>query len=169
MSHRSWTARTRTVALAVGMTVALGAYGIGATAAGAASKPKVTVAAATVPGVGSILVDANGHALYTFTDAEGAAVECTGGCLDAWPPLIVSGKVKVAKGVKSVSKDKATNHVTAAGLPLYLFAGDTAAKQANGDGINSFGGTWHVLKAKVKAASTEPTATTKASSGYSGY
>ena len=149
------------------LALALGMAGFAAAPAGAAEKGKVTVATANVPGVGTILVDANGHALYTFTDGTGAAVECTGACLDAWPPLVVSGKVKTAKGVKSVAKDKATNQVTSAGLPLYLFAGDSAAKQANGEGIESFGGTWNVVKAKAKAA--KATNTTNATSGYSGY
>ena len=169
MAHRSWKTTARSVAVVCGMALALGAYGLGTTA-GAASKTKakVTVATATVPGVGTILVDRQGHALYTLTDANGAAVACTGGCLSAWPPLTVTGKVKVAKGVKSVKKT-ADNQVTSAGLPLYLFAGDTAAKQAKGEGISSFGGTWHVVKAKAtKSAKTTPTTST-GGSGYSGY
>jgi predicted lipoprotein with Yx(FWY)xxD motif len=28
---------------------------------------------------------------------------------------------------------------------LYTFSGDTAAGQAHGEGIQSFGGTWHVV------------------------
>jgi len=170
MALRSWKTTARSVAVVCSIALALGAYGLGTTAAGAASKAKAkfTVATATVPGVGTILVDRQGHALYTLTDANGAAVACTGGCLSVWPPLTVTGKVKAAKGVKSVSKT-ANNQVTSAGLPLYLFSGDTAAKQANGEGISSFGGTWHVVKAKAtKSAKTTPT-TTKGSSGYSGY
>ena len=158
--------RTPKIAIAA-LALALGMVGFAGGTAGAASKDKVTVATATVPGVGTILVDANGHALYTLTDGTGAAVDCTGGCLSAWPPLVVSGKVKTPKGVKSVTKIKGTNQVTSAGLPLYLFAGDTAAKQANGEGIESFGGTWHVVKAKAKTAKS--TVTTKGASGYSGY
>jgi predicted lipoprotein with Yx(FWY)xxD motif len=171
MAHRSWTATARTVAVVCGMALALGAYGLGATAAGAKSKTKVTVATATVPGVGVILVDNKGHALYTLTDANGAAVACTGACVGVWPPYTVaaSAKVKGAKGVKSLSKTSDTNQVTSAGLPLYRFAGDSHAKTAAGEGISSFGGTWHVVKVKAAKASTKPTATTKGSSGYSGY
>ena len=36
---------------------------------------------------------------------------------------------------------------TVDGAPLYRFSADTAAGATNGDGISSFGGTWHVVKA----------------------
>ena len=45
---------------------------------------------ATVPGMGVILVDSQGHVLYTHTDANGKAVACTGACATAWPPLTVA-------------------------------------------------------------------------------
>jgi predicted lipoprotein with Yx(FWY)xxD motif len=37
--------------------------------------------------------------------------------------------------------------VTYKGFPLFIFSGDTAAGQTNGNGINSFGGIWNVIKA----------------------
>jgi len=50
--------------------------------------------------------------------------------------------------------------VTDNGAPLHRFAGDPAPGEANGDGINSFGGVWHV----VKAAAATDTVTTAAPS-----
>jgi hypothetical protein len=51
------------------------------------------------------------------------------------------------------------------GWLLYEFAGDSAAGQANGEGIHSFGGTWYALN-----ASGEPVmpagAASSSSSGY---
>jgi predicted lipoprotein with Yx(FWY)xxD motif len=122
----------------------------------------VTVNTATVPVVGTVLVDASGHTLYTLTDGAGATVACTGTCAGVWPPLTIAAgaKVKGAKGVKGLGSTSDTHQVTAGGKPLYRFAGDTAAKQAHGDGINSFGGTWHVVKAKsVKPKTNTGTAT----------
>jgi predicted lipoprotein with Yx(FWY)xxD motif len=172
MVHRCWTSAARAIAVVCGLTLALGAYGLETSAAAskAKTKAKVTVATATVPGVGRILVDAKGHALYTLTDANGAAVACTGACAGAWPPLTVKAgaKVKGAKGVKSLGKTADTNQVTSRGLPLYRFSLDTQPKQAKGEGISSFGGTWHVVKVKAAKASTKPTSTTKGTSG-SGY
>jgi hypothetical protein len=40
------------------------------------------------------------------------------------------------------------------GLPLYRFSGDVNAGAANGDGINSFGGVWHVVKVSGGSSST---------------
>ena len=157
---------TSVAALVCGLALAFGTAGLGATAASAASK--ATVATATIPGVGTVLVDAQGKTLYTLTDANGHAVACTGTCASAWPPLTATGKVKAAKAVKKLGKTADTSQVTSAGLPLYRFAGDSAAKQANGEGITSFGGTWHVVKVKATKTGTTPTTAGK-SSGYSGY
>jgi predicted lipoprotein with Yx(FWY)xxD motif len=156
----------RVLALLCGVALALGTYGFTAGAASAATK--VSVKTATVPGVGVILVDSTGHALYTLTDATGAAVACTGPCLSVWPPLTVTGKVKAAKGVKSLSKTADTSQVTSKALPLYRFAADTAADQAKGEGISSFGGTWHVVKVKGSAGASK-SKSTSTTSGYSGY
>jgi predicted lipoprotein with Yx(FWY)xxD motif len=163
--RRSAASPTRVLALLCGVVLALGAYGFSALPASAAAK--VTVAVATVPGVGTVLVDAQGHTLYTLTN-NGVAVACTAACTAAWPPLTVAAgaKVKGAKGTKSLAATADTHQVTAAGLPLYRFAGDTTAKQANGEGISSFGGTWHVVKVSGAKA---PKKTTSTTSGYSGY
>ena len=115
-----------------------------------------------------MLVDAQGKTLYTLTDANGHAVACTGTSASAWPPLTATGKVTAAKAVKKLGKTADASQVTSAGLPLYRFAGDSAAKQANGEGITSFGGTWHVVKVKATKTRTTPTTAGK-SFGYSGY
>jgi predicted lipoprotein with Yx(FWY)xxD motif len=146
---------------------------LGTSAAGAKTKTKTTVKVATVPGLGAVLVDSAGKTLYTLTDANGAAVECTGQCLSAWPAAMVSAtaKVKAPKGVKALSATSDTHQITWKDLPLYTFAGDASTKVANGEGIASFGGTWHVVKV-TKRASTRPAttpSTAKPSSGYGGY
>jgi len=169
--QRSHTGTARAVAA---FSAALFSFGlvVGTGTAGAAAKttPKTTVKVVTVPGVGVVLADSAGKTLYTLTDANGAAVACTGPCLSAWPPATVSAtaKVKPPKGVKSLSATKDTHQITWKGLPLYTFAGDQSTKVAHGEGIASFGGTWHVVSV-TKKASTTPTTTAKTSSGYSGY
>jgi hypothetical protein len=47
--------------------------------------------------------------------------------------------------------------VTYAGMPLYRFAGDRAKGEANGEGLHSFGGTWHVLTSSHAAGTTSTT------------
>jgi predicted lipoprotein with Yx(FWY)xxD motif len=148
----------RATALAAGVALALGVTGLASAPAGAASAKKA-VLTATVPGIGVILVDSQGHALYTHTDANGQAVACTDTCLTFWPPLTVAAgaKIKAPKGVKGLSTSSATHQVTSNGLPLYRFSQDTAAKEAKGDGVNGFGGTWHVVTVKAKPAKSTPT------------
>ena len=143
---------------------------LGVAGAGAATKAKTTVKVATVPGVGAVLVDTSGKTLYTLTDADGAAVVCTDACLQAWPAAMVSAnaKVKAPKGVKSLSVT-GDNQVAWKDLPLYTFAGDTGPKVANGEGIVSFGGTWHVVKVGKTASTTATTAKPSSGGGYSGY
>ena len=47
--------------------------------------------------------------------------------------------------------------VTLRGMPLYRFSGDHAKGQANGEGIESFGGIWHaVAAAGTKSAAPTP-------------
>ena len=162
--RRSTTGPTRTLVVALAALFALAVLGSGA---GAATKSPVKVT--KVPSVGAVLATADGHTLYTFTDATGAAVECTDACASAWPPYTVSApKVKAPKGVKSLAISD-TNQLTWKGLPLYTFSGDPEAKTANGNGINSFGGTWAVVKPASKAATTTPTTAKPSGGSYSGY
>jgi predicted lipoprotein with Yx(FWY)xxD motif len=168
--ERSTRGTARAVAVLCAAVLAFAMFGI-ADAGAATTKTKVKVA--TVPGVGAVLVDASGKTLYTLTDANGAAVDCTGACLQAWPAAMAAanGKVKAPKAVKSVSTTSDTHQLTWKNLPLYTFAGDGGPKMANGEGIVSFGGTWHVVKVGSKASTTATTAkpTSNSSGGYSGY
>jgi hypothetical protein len=73
--------------------------------------------------------------------------------------------------------------VTSGGLPLYRYAGDRAAGDANGDGIVNFGGVWHVVKvsggssgssstssvAGGSGTASNPSSTSSSSSNSSGY
>jgi hypothetical protein len=57
--------------------------------------------------------------------------------------------------------------VTLRGMPLYRFAGDSAKGQANGEGIKSFGGTWHAVTAKAsQSAAPAPMQPPAAPPGY---
>ncbi len=161
------TARLRWVAVICCGALALSAYGLGSTAA-FAKQSKATVAAAKVTGVGTILVDAKGRTLYTLTNA-GQAVPCTGQCLVAWPPLLVTAgsKPKGGQGVTGLGTVPGGPQVTAHALPLHRFAGDAKAGQASGEGISSFGGVWHVVKIAATGSSTSPTPTTTAKSSSS--
>ena len=101
-----------------------------------------TVEAAEVGTVGTVLVDgASGMTLYIFTQdvRDSGESACTGECLVTWPALTVAagetptGGEGVTGTLGTITRtDDGTLQVTYDGLPLYFFAGDTAAGQANG-------------------------------------
>lgn len=183
-------------ALAGVATLSLAACGSSGSS-GSSNKPKSsasTSAPASLAAVktstnskfGTVLVDGSGKTVYTLTSG-GTAVACTGQCLNFWPPVIApsaSSSVTVA-GVSGLGTVAATGgqQVTYTGLPLYTFSNDHAAGDAMGEGVNSFGGTWHVVKIGASgasgasgtsgtsgsggAATTTTTTTKKSSGGYS--
>ena len=113
--------------------------------------------------LGSVLVDSAGKTLYTLTNASGASVACTTSCLKFWPPLLLASGTTTATGAAGVTGLATVSagggtQVTEKGLPLFRFSGDAAAGDANGEGIVSFGGTWHAVTASGSSAATATTA-----------
>ena len=105
----------------------------------------VKVSTTTIAGLGSVLVDANGMTLYYDDQESGGTIVCTGSCLSIWPPLLLpSGESapKAGSGVDAskfgtIDRPDGGTQVTYAGMPLYLFTGDTAG-QASGQGLEDF-------------------------------
>jgi predicted lipoprotein with Yx(FWY)xxD motif len=106
--------------------------------------------------LGTIVVDHGGMTLYTLTN-NGKAVACTGQCASFWPPLTVpNGTTPTGgAGTGTLGTTAAANgslQVTINGLPVYRFSGDSGPGMTNGQGIQSFGGLWQVVKAGASAA-----------------
>jgi predicted lipoprotein with Yx(FWY)xxD motif len=135
------------------------------TNAGSGGAAKAVVFSADNTKVGKIVVDDQGRTVYTLTDAAGKALPCQGSCLTAWPPvLLVAPETATGSGgVKNVSVVTVSEgkQVTVDGLPVYTFAGDAGPGNANGEGISSFGGIWHVVKVSGGASGAGTTETTK--------
>ena len=176
--------RARWLLVPVALLV-LGACGSsGSKAAAPNTNPNTTTSAgASTPAVvmtssssklGTVLVDAQGKTLYTLTSA-GKPIACTGQCATFWPPLLLPAGATTAAGGPGVSGlgTVAMNggmQVTEHGDPLYRFSQDKAAGDTNGEGIMSFGGTWHAAKTTAAAAVTPTsTATTAPAGGGGGY
>ena len=127
-----------------------GAYGSpGTTSAGTGQSGVATVKTASSK-VGTILVDANGRTLYLFEKDQPNQSACAGACASAWPIDHTSAAPKAAGQVKAsllgtIKRSDGTTQVTYNQQPLYYYAGDTAAGQLNGQGLNAFGGGWDVL------------------------
>lgn len=147
----------------LGAVAALAALSGAAGAAGAAKVTAVVGAANNSPLMANVAVDAHGRTLYALHPETIHHLLCRSRtCLEIWVPLTVrSTSVKlVASGVEGrlglLHRRDGKLQVTLRGLPLYRFAGDTSKGQANGEGIKSFGGTWHAVKASAHAPSTPP-------------
>lgn len=135
-----------------------------------------TVKVSSNPTFGDILVDSTGRALYTYGPDAGhhGISECSGACLQAWPPLTVPAGATPAAGsgvtgtLAAVAQPNGTDQVTYNGLPLYTFAQDNAAGEVTGNNVSGF------TVAKVSetgaggsgGADSTPTSTTTASGGY---
>lgn len=92
---------------------------------------------------GAILVDGRGRTLYLFTPDDGtSSPQCTGSCAATWPPLKASGTPRASGGAQQSLLGVESGQVTYNGHPLYLYAGDSAAGQTNGQGV---GGIWYVV------------------------
>ena len=148
--------RTRTICAAAlaATALALGACGGDDEQPAAAGGEAATVALDEVDGVGAVLVDDDGAALY-FSDQESdGKVRCTADCLDFWIPLEApAGEPTAGAGVGgklgTVKRPDGTMQVTHDGKPLYRFAEDGKPGKVTGDGLSDeFGGeafTWHAV------------------------
>jgi predicted lipoprotein with Yx(FWY)xxD motif len=135
--------------------VALAAVALGTFGATAAAAPDATSArSATVKiahsRLGKILVDSRGRTLYVLSADSARKSTCFGACAQNWPPLRVSRKPTVGRGLKAskigtIRRRDGKPQVTYNRHPLYRFVGDTRAGQTHGQGIVAFGGRWSVV------------------------
>jgi predicted lipoprotein with Yx(FWY)xxD motif len=175
-------------ALAGGIVAAL-AIGVASAAVALAASGTPTVGSASNSQLGKrVAVSAQGRTLYSLSPETTHHLLCTSAaCLKTWPPLTVPSrktKLKAGSGVHGqlaiLRRSDGRLQVTLRGEPLYRFAGDRGKDEANGEGIESFGGRWHAVTAAAGAGtppatmpsttpttpSTTPTATTPETPGY---
>ena len=115
----------------------------------------------------NVVVDSRGFVVYTLSGDSANHPKCTkaNGCFAFWPPVKVASAKALSKA-SGISGKLAVWHrngffqVTLAGHPLYTFAGDAHKHAATGEGLHTFGGTWHVIKTKVTSTTTTPGSTT---------
>jgi predicted lipoprotein with Yx(FWY)xxD motif len=154
--------RTRPTAARRYIGLALGVLAAAATAASvamAAGGTRVVGTASNSTLNETVAVDTHGRTLYALHPEATHHLLCkTHACLQAWPPLTVhSGNVKLTAGhgveghLGLLRRGNGKWQVTLRGMPLYRFSGDGAQGEANGEGIKSFGGTWHAVTAQSKS------------------
>ncbi|MGH3743681.1 MAG: COG4315 family predicted lipoprotein [Mycobacteriales bacterium] len=123
--------------------------------AGCGSKPVTppTVKTATIGGLGTILVNGQGHTLYMFVPDARHAVTCTGTCAGTWPPLkTADGKpAHAGPGVQAtlLGADPSPGGgtvVTYDRWPLYTYAADINPGDVVGQALDLNGGYWYVMR-----------------------
>lgn len=101
-------------------------------------------------GVGTILVDAHGQAVYMFTADTPGHSACTGTCLTYWPIVPAPATMPTSMGSVSAKlgvlvRPDGTRQLTVDGRPVYTYAADTNPGSVNGQGANLSGGLWWAL------------------------
>ena len=163
-SRRVWIASAATLIVlsACAKNAAPSSGGGSSTSAHAGS---VIIGTKSVPGVGTVLVDANGLTLYELASERGGTIMCTDSCATTWPPLLLPAGVSSATAgsglnaskLGTISRPDGGTQVTYGGLPLYLFVSDQGPGQHTGQGVEGF-----------QVATPSGTGSTSGASGTSG-
>ena len=103
-------------------------------------------------------VTPSGMTTYVF-DADLAFTSgssCGGACATNWPPLAPPAGATIAAPWSQFTRSDGKVQLAYNGRPLYTFIGDGAPGQATGDGVNAFGGLWHVARPTSSTPTTAP-------------
>jgi predicted lipoprotein with Yx(FWY)xxD motif len=155
--------RQRIAIGAVGAALVLAVAGCGDdssdddSSASAAGSGRATVSVEAIDGVGDVLVDSEGAALYTADQEMDGKVRCTDSCAEIWIPLTVPGNAEptasddVQGELGVAERPGGERQVSYDGQPLYTFAEDASPGEVTGDGLSdTFGGrrfSWNVVEA----------------------
>jgi predicted lipoprotein with Yx(FWY)xxD motif len=111
--------------------------------------------AMNVQGVGMVLVDGRGRTVYLLTSGGHTNVPCddASGCTKVWPDLplpqgtssAMAGSGLQASLLSTTKLSDGETYPTYNGWLMYEYVGDSGPGQANGQGIQSFGGTWYAI------------------------
>jgi len=110
-------------------------------------EPGITIQVAKDAKLGDILVDGKGMTLYMYTVDEPNKSNCSGGCLDKWPPLLAVDNPVVGEGVDksllgTADLPDGSKIVTYNKMPLYYWVNDKEPGQTSGQDV---GGVWYVV------------------------
>jgi predicted lipoprotein with Yx(FWY)xxD motif len=104
--------------------------------------------------LGKIIVDGDesGKTIYAFTPDTAGTPTCYDACAESWPPVTPEGTPTVGAGLDAallttVDRTDGSKQLKYGDWPLYYFAGDKAAGDTNGQGLNS---KWYVIGADGK-------------------
>src|SRR5215469_2368935 len=98
---------------------------------------------------GTVLTNGQGRTIYWFAIDTPTASNCTGTCLQYWPPVIgtptAGSGASLPKGFGTIKSSDGQMQATYDGHPLYTYMGDTSAGQVTGNGLKLSGGLWWAM------------------------
>lgn len=106
------------------------------------AQPATTVTILGSPGFSS----PNGFTLYVFGADTANVSNCNAGCDAIWPPFMASANAQAVGSFSVITRADGSKQWAYKTKPLYNYSGDTAAGQANGEGLFLNGGVWHVAR-----------------------
>jgi len=123
------------------------------------------------------VVNGQGMTVYRFDkDSNNPPTSnCTGSCATYWPPVTAGSGAPQAQGVAAsvlgtITRPDGTKQLTLAGWPLYTYAGDHSASDANGQGLSAYGAKWWaVTQTGDRAGSSSGGSPSSTYTGGSGY
>ena len=163
--------RVAALALTLSLSLVAGAF---------AASSSLTLGSAANATLGKrVALSSHGRTLYALTPETTHHLLCTSKeCLKFWPPVTVpsrSTKLKAGPGLHGhlaiFRRSNGLLQVTLNGIPLYRFSGDEGGDEANGQGVESFGGIWYAVSAsgtviKAKSGAGTPSAPASGMPGY---
>ncbi len=134
------------------------------TAATAGTSGAVTVKLGQIQGFGLFLTDDAGRTLYEFDNDTKDTSNCTGNCLQNWPPFLVrsvpqAGDRVTASLLSTFTRADGTMQAEYDGHPLYYYSRDKNPGDVLGHGV---GNVWHVLSPRGSPMTNPAPTATKA-------
>jgi predicted lipoprotein with Yx(FWY)xxD motif len=148
-----------------------GSSAAAASPSGSGSTTTATVLTMTSAKFGTILTDARGFVLYTYTADKPGGPGCHGPCLTLWPPLLLpGGAVDPIAGAGVAQLGTFTRpegmQVTYQGLPLYTYLDDKQPGQITGQDVVDTGGVWLLATVGTTTAAPSGPASTSAPAAH---
>lgn len=100
---------------------------------------EISVVSGTTLDSSGVRVDKNGFSLYFFANDTDGVSNCNDNCATVWPPLFADKGARGYDRYSIITRDDGSQQWAYDGKALYLYDGDNAAGDTNGDGVN---GTW---------------------------
>ncbi|MEU5852854.1 COG4315 family predicted lipoprotein [Saccharopolyspora shandongensis] len=110
----------------------------------------IAVQTREVPGLGAVLTGPDGRTVYLFGNDSPGHPTCLDACAGDWPPLTttappIAGASANPALLATTRRPDGSTQVVYNGHPLYYYVGDELAGQANGQTVNSNGGSWYAI------------------------